>query len=84
MWKNIVGVQGDQVNQRSQSSFLIYVGATLLSWCSEKQKTVSRSSTKFEYRAIVDLAIELDSIGALMCELIIRSNCYVIIWEPFI
>jgi len=37
----------------------VFLGETLVSWSSRKQKVVSRSSTESEYKALADLAAEI-------------------------
>lgn len=55
--------------RRSLSSFLIYLGDNLVSWKSSKRKTVARSSTEAEYRAIATAASETIWIQSLLREL---------------
>lgn len=39
-------------NSRSQNAFALFYGGNFIGWFSQKQKVVSRSSTKDEYRAL--------------------------------
>jgi len=50
---------GCKDDRRSTSSFVIYMGANLLSWGAKKQATVSRSMAEAEYRALAFTTAEL-------------------------
>ncbi|XP_014489808.1 uncharacterized protein LOC106752611 [Vigna radiata var. radiata] len=55
--------------RRSITNFSIYIGDSLISWRSEKQPTVSRSSSKAEYRALATTTCELQWLTYLLNDL---------------
>ena len=50
---------GDSIDRCSIIGFCFLLGTSLVSWRNKKQDVVSRSSTKVEYRALVDTTCEL-------------------------
>jgi len=40
------------VDRCSHTGYMVYLGDSLITWCSKKQNIVSRSSTESEFRAI--------------------------------
>ena len=50
---------GDPNDRTSTSAYVVFLGANPISWSSKKQKTVARSSTEAEYRAIASTAAEV-------------------------
>ncbi|CAH9057849.1 unnamed protein product [Cuscuta europaea] len=60
---------GPDTAGRSTTSYLIYLGSNVISWKSALQKTVSRSSTEAEYRAIANAAAEVLWVQHLLREL---------------
>ncbi|XP_028772189.1 uncharacterized protein LOC114729360 [Neltuma alba] len=59
----------DVDDRKSMAGLCVYLGDTLISWASRKQRVVSRSSTESEYRALADGAVELKWIHSLLSEL---------------
>ena len=54
---------------RSTTAYILYLGSNIISWKSAKQKSVSRSSTEAEYKALANAAAELAWVQNLLTEL---------------
>ena len=50
---------GDPTDHRSITGYCFLLGSSLISWRSKKQTFVAHSSTKTEYRALIDTTSEL-------------------------
>jgi hypothetical protein len=59
---------------KSTGGYLVYLGSTPILWKSEKQRTVARSSTEAEYKALADGTAEILWIRSLMTELQVPSS----------
>ncbi|XP_048134074.1 disease resistance protein RPV1-like [Rhodamnia argentea] len=65
---------GNSDDRTSTSGFIIYIGANPISWSSRKQKSIARSSTEAEYRAIATTSAEILWVQNLLQELAIHST----------
>lgn len=60
---------GDIKTRRSHTGFVLMLGSTPISWCSQKQKTVALSSTESEYIAASESVKELIWVQRLFNEI---------------
>ncbi|GAU40747.1 hypothetical protein TSUD_14320 [Trifolium subterraneum] len=60
---------GDNDDYVSTTGYLLYLDNTPISWSSRKQRSVARSSTEAEYKALADTASELLWVLSLFTEL---------------
>nr|GEZ50522.1 hypothetical protein [Tanacetum cinerariifolium] len=67
-------------DRRSTREFAIYLGSNLISWTARKQRTISCSSQKAEYKDLADIVVELTWLQALLNELGICSSSTPILW----
>jgi hypothetical protein len=50
---------GNTNDHKSMGDYLVFFGHTLVTWKSSKERTVARSSTKAEYKALADGTAEV-------------------------
>ena len=65
---------GSIVNRRSTSGYCSFVGGNLVTWQSEKQNVVARSSAEAEFRVVAHGICEIMWIKRLLEELKMRSS----------
>ena len=58
----------------------MYLDSTPISWKSGKQRTVARSSTEAEYKALADGTAEILWIRSLLAELWISTSSMTMLW----
>ena len=67
-------------DRRSTGGFAVFLGGNLVSWSARKQPTVSRSSTKAEYKALANATAEIIWVQNLLTELGIRHPKAASLW----
>lgn len=60
---------GNSDDKSSTTAYILYLGSNIISWKSSKQKTIARSSTEVEYRALAHNSAELNWVENLLSKL---------------
>ncbi|KAD2139056.1 hypothetical protein E3N88_41770 [Mikania micrantha] len=64
----------DKDNYRNTTGYIVYLGSNPVSWRSQRQSTLARSSTEVEFRAVASITAEVQWLNSLLSELGFHSN----------
>lgn len=65
---------GDRDDYNSTGAYIVYLWKQPISWSAKKQSGVARSSTEYEYCALIEAAAEVMWVQSVMSELGIKSS----------
>ncbi|KAE8713459.1 hypothetical protein F3Y22_tig00110209pilonHSYRG00092 [Hibiscus syriacus] len=71
---------GSMDDRRSISGNYLYLAGNLIVWSSKKQKTISRSTTKAEYKSLADVSSDATWVAALLDSMGIELQGTPVIW----
>ena len=67
-------------DRKSTGGYMVFLGSTPISWKSGKQRTVARSSTEAEYKALADGTAEVLWLRYLLSDLCLSPSSATTIW----
>lgn len=70
----------DPDDKKSVTGYCIFIEEKLISWCSKKQSTISRSSTEAEYMSVASATTEIMWLQSILRELKLNSNIKATLW----
>uniref|UniRef100_A0A803NGK1 Integrase catalytic domain-containing protein n=1 Tax=Cannabis sativa TaxID=3483 RepID=A0A803NGK1_CANSA len=75
-----VNKASDPDDRRSTTGYCIYFGGNLVAWKSQKQVTISRSSTEAELRSMANVVSELSWLQSLLKDLHVKETGVSSVW----